>query len=406
MRHRHFKPITKLGTFYFFVTLGVSLVSTIWSVYLNSFLHSSALVGFLTSLFTVVETLAFVFLIPLIERTDKAKTLVVSLVFFAASYFLFSVYSNIYLVIVLGILISVFSSLRITTFGLIVRDNTEDENVSKNEGFVYTLFNSAWLVGPLIAGYVASKFGFESVFFLTTLFIVLSLFSFRLFRLKDGRITKKVDKNILQLIAGFFRRRELVLTYALSMAVTFWWSFIYVYMPIYIVDNGYGEVFLGIFLAAITAPLILFEYLFGKMAGKRGFKKLFFAGFFSLGIFALAGFFVSNIYILCGILVLASISVAMLEPTTEAYFLDLVRKKDRDRYYGIYTTSVNLGSLLGALPAAGLLLVLPFKSLFMLYGIPMIILAFLALKIKDSYEFRKKHKDVLDSGLDSQAPAE
>lgn len=390
IRHRHLKPITKLGVTYVFLSLGISIASTIWSVYLNSFLHNTSLVGFLTSLFTIIEVFAYLILIPLIERTNKAKMFVVSLVFFTISYLLLSVYSNIYVVIALGILIAIFSSLRVTLAGLVIRDNTEDNSVSKNEGVIYALLNSAWFVGPLIAGYLAKVYGFSSVFFFAAVFVLFSIFVFNFFRIKDNRKTKNLDKHMFRVVVEFFQNRERTLTYILTLAVSFWWTFIYVYMPIYIVDKGFGAFLLGIFLAGVSVPLIFCDYLSGRIANKRGFKKLFFIGFITLSILAISCFFISNIYVVCGLLILASVSVSMIEPTSEAYFLDIIEEDERDKYYSIYTTSVNMGSLVGSLPAAALLLFLPFNSLFLYFGIPMVVLAFLALSIKDSYELDRK----------------
>lgn len=389
-RRHHLKIITKLGVFYLFLSIGVSLVATIWSVYLNSFLHSSALVGFLTSFFMLAEVLAYIFLIPLIERVNKAFMLIMSLSFFVLSYLLFSVYSNVYLVIALGTLISIITSLRVTLFGLIVRDKTEDKNVSKNEGIIYALLNSAWLIGPLIAGYFAKVYGFQSVFFLSAVFILISIFTFNFFRIRDKRGTKDVDRHMIPVVLEFFRHKGRVITYFLSIAVNFWWAFIYIYIPIYIIDKGYGGFVLGLFLAGITVPLIFFDYIFGKIAGKRGFKKLFFTGFITLGILSIICFFIQQTYVILGVLILASVSVSMIEPTADAYFFDIVKEEERDKYYGIYTTSGNIGNLFGSLPAAVLLLVLPFKSLFIFFGIPMVILAFFVLRIEDSYESPKK----------------
>jgi MFS family permease len=390
IRHGHLKPISKFGMSYLFFSIAIAAVSTIWSVYLNSFLHNSALVGFLTSAFIVLEVLAYLFLIPVIERGNKVKLLVLCLLFFAVSYFLFSVYSNIYLVIILGALMAVASGFRITLNGLIVRDNSKPKEVSKNEGIIYTLLNLAWFVGPLIAGYLANIYGFNSVFFLAAVLVLISIFIFNFFKIKDKRKTKHVETNIFRLILNFFREKNRVLIYVISLSLPFWWTFIYVYMPIYIVSHGLSDLELGLFISGVTIPLIFGDYIFARIAGRSGFKKLFFIGFMSLGILAISLFFIPNIYIVLGILILAGISVSMIEPTTEAYFLDIVREEERDKYYGIYTTSSQLGGLIGALLAAVLLVFLPFKSLFLFFGIPMILLAFLALKIKDSYEFRKK----------------
>jgi len=390
IRERHLKTITKFSIPYLLISIGVSGVATILSVYLNSFLNNPALVGFLTGLFIVVEVLAYIFLIPLIERGNKIKLLLLSLFFFAVSYFLFAVYSNIYLVIILGFLIAFASSLRTTTSGLIIRDNSESQNVSKNEGIIYTLLNIAWFVGPLISGYLANKYGFASVFFLASALFLFAIFIINFFKIKDKRKTKHVKTNIFKSVLGFFKDRNRILIYFISLSVPFWWAFIYVYMPLFIMSQGLSELELGIFISGVTIPLIFGDYIFARMAGKRGFKKLFFTGFISLGILAISLFFISNIYIILGLLILSGISMAMIEPTIEAYFLDIVKEEERDKYYGIYTTSAHLGALIGVLSAAAFLLFLPFKSLFLLFGIPMIILSFVALRIKDSYEFKRK----------------
>ncbi|HTZ42077.1 MAG TPA: MFS transporter [Candidatus Omnitrophota bacterium] len=390
IRQRHLKPIAKFSIPYLFFSIGIAAVSTIWSVYMNSFLNNSSLVGFLTSIFIVLEVLAYIFLIPMIEKRNKVKLLIICLLFFAVSYLLFSVYSNIFLVIILGALIAVATSLRTTANGLIVRDSSESYNVSKNEGIIYALLNIAWFVGPLIAGYIASTYGINNVFFFASAIILLSVIIMNFLKVKDDRKTKDIDKHIFRMIANFFRDKNRVLIYIISLSVPFWWAFIYVYMPIYIIDSGLSSFTLGLFISGVTIPLIFGDYIFARIAGKKGFRKLFFTGFLSLGILAASLFFISNIYLILALLVLASISVSMIEPTIEAYFLDITEEEERDKYYGIYTTSSQLGTLIGAGAAAAFLAFLPFNYLFLLFGIPMVFFAFLSLKIKESYESEKK----------------
>lgn len=392
IRHKHLKPITKFSIPYLFITIAIASVATILSLYLDSFLHNPARVGFLTSLSLVVEILAYIFLIPLIERGNKVKLLLLSLLSFAISYFLFGIYSNIYLVIILGILIAFASSLRMTTGGLIIRDNSESGNVAKNEGVIYALLNIAWLIGPLISGYLANKYGFSSVFFLSSALILFSIFIISFSKIKDKIKVKYIKTNIFKSILNFFKEKDRVLIYIISLSVPFWWAFIYVYMPLFIIANGLSELQLGLFISGVTVPLIFGDYIFARIAGKKGFKKLFFIGFISLGILAISLFFIQNIYLILSLLIFAGISISMIEPTIEAYFLDIVKEEERDKYYSIYSTSAHLGALIGAGSAAAVLAFLPFKSLFLLFGIPMIALSFVALKIKDSYESKKKYK--------------
>ncbi len=389
-RKRGLRIIERIGIFYVFLSLGISIVYTIWAVYLESFFHNASSVGLLTSVFTFLAVFSYLLFIPLVEKKSKTTLLFISLLFFAISYLLFSLYSNFYLVIILGAVLFIMGSLRITTFGILVRDKTSNKSVSKNEGFMYTLLNISWFVGPLIAGFVANKYGFQNVFFLSFLLVLVSILFFRGFKIKDNRKTKKIDSNIFRLIIDFFSKKDRVLSYVVSGAVNFWWVLIYIYIPIYIIEQGHGTFLVGLFLSAVIIPLIFLEYPFGKIAGKKGFKKLFFVGFLILAFICVLCFFVSNIYVLLFLLVLANVGISMIESTSEAYFFDIISKTQRDKYYGVYNTAVDVGTLLGTFPAALLLLFFSFKSIFVLFGFFMVLFALVSLKMREIYEFKRK----------------
>ena len=95
-------------------------------------------------------------------------------------------------------------------------------------------------------------------------------------------------------------------------------------MPLYIITNNLSEFWIGIFLFATPIPLILLEFKISKHAEKIGYDKLFMAGFLIAGIFSLLCFFTSNIFLIMIYLILASIGLAMLEPTTESYFFKII----------------------------------------------------------------------------------
>lgn len=383
------KPISKLGTFYLIASVGFAMVSTIWAIYLESFVHNASSVGFLTTLFIGVGILSYFLLIPVIEKRSKSRLLFAAFLIFLVSYLIFSIYSNFYLVVFLGIVLAIAVSLRVTVFGIIVRDKTKTKEVSKNEGLIYTLLNLAWLIGPLIAGYLAQKYGFKPVFLIAAITIFLSMLLFKFFKIKDHRNTKRTDHNIFKISIDFFKNKNRVKAYLVSGAVNFWWALIYIYIPIRIVELGLGNFIVGVFLAGVIVPLVLFEYYFGKLVGKKGFKKIFFLGFLILGFLSLLCFFLGNIYFILAALVLASIGISMLEPTTEAYFFDIIKKEQRDKYYGPYNTAIDIGYLFGALSPALILLIFPFKAIFVFFAIIMFFLSLFSLKIKEVFESRR-----------------
>ena len=357
---------------------------------MDSFINSVILVGILSSVLTVISFLSYFFFIPLIERSDKGKIFSYSLFLFIISYILFALNHNFYLFIALAVVITVLYTLRITSFGIVVRDNSEDNAVSSNEGIVYTFMNIAWVIGPLVAGFIAFELGITWVFLLSALFLTFGLIFFKVFEIKDPKGKKRIDNNFFKNFIDFFKDKERVLAYALSGGVNLWWALIYLFIPLMIIRSSLGELWVGYFLFGVAVPLILFEYVFAKWAGKHGFKKLFKIGYILVSIIAFTCFFVSNIYIILSLLILASVGMAMLESTTEAYFFDILKRKEKYRFYGPYNTAIDTGSFIGKIFPSLMLIFLPFKFVFLLFGVFMFLLFLISFKTKNVVELRKK----------------
>lgn len=385
----HFSTINKLNCVGIFSGLATAAVATIWAIYLDSFIHNAAYVGFLAAIFTIVGIVSYIFLTPIIEKSKKANLYSIAILIYIIAYLLFALLPFIWAIIILGIIISMVGSLRITLFGIIYRDKSKDKDVSKNEGLIYTLTNISWFVSPIFAGFLANKYGIKSVFFFAAIIFLITSIILRFSEIKDNRKTKRLNKNSLKVFLNFFKNKDRVKAYILGGGIDFWWALIYIYIPIYLFENGFSTKIIGYFLGAIVIPLVLIEYPVGKFAGKKGFKKLFVLGYTILGIAALASFFMSNIYLILLILVLASFGAGMLESTTEAYFFDTISKKQRDKFYGSYNTTSDIHAFLGRALPATILLFLPFRSIFILFGVAMFIFAFISSRTKEIIENKR-----------------
>lgn len=377
--------IDKLGFVGFISNLGFASVATIWAIYLESFFHNESYVGLTITALTIISLFFFIIITSLIEKNDKLKLYTISLFLYAISYLVFGFLSTIYGVLLLSVFMAFVISIRVTSYGIIISDKSKKKNLTKNEGFIYTLMNMSWLIGPLIAGFVSQQFGLRAVFLFAALFAFMAFLLLINFRIKDGRITKNYDGNLIKICREFFKNKNLRGCYILSGAINFWWALIYVYIPLTIVDSGYKTELVGYFLFAVVVPLILFTYPFGKLAGKVGFKKIFFIGYLVLGISAIVCFFINNLIIILGVLVLSSIGAAMVESTTESYFFDISKSK-KDKYYGIYNTTIDVNNAVASFIGAIILFVLAFKFLFLFFGGVMILISLLSLRIKNVIE--------------------
>ena len=387
-----FTGIGKLSIIAFLVAISSSLVDTIWAVYIDSFVHSEAIVGLISAGLTLVAFFSFFFFTPIIEKNSKSKIFSYSLLMFGITYALFAINSNFYFFVILAFIMTILYTLKITSFGIIIKDKSPNKVLSRNEGIRYTFMNLAWVIGPLIAGYVSDKYGISKVFVLGSLFAFLSLLFFKVSSIRDLNVKKKVETKVWKNFKEFFVNKDRRTAYVLGGGIALWWSFIYLFIPLEIIRHGLSNMWIGYFLFGVAIPLIFLEYYFSKLAGKIGSKKMFKLGFLIISVFSFACFFASNIYVIMLLLILASLGAAMLEPTVEAYFFDVVRDDKECRFYGPYNTSLDVYHFIGRFSSALVLFILPFKFLFLLFGIYMFALFLYAFKARNVIESREKNK--------------
>lgn len=387
-----FTGIARLSIVGLIISFAMAFISTIWAVFINSFVHNDVSVGLISAFLTLVAFFSFFLIIPVIEKRNKDRILTYSLLLTFPILLLFLFVKDIYFFIFLAVVLIFLSSLRMTSFGVIVRDISKSRHLSRNEGLIYTFANISWVVGPLFAGYFASRFGMGNVFVLSGVFMLLAFFVFKATRIKDRHISKREDFNFFKNFKDFFSDRERVLCYTLGGGITMWHTMIYLFMPLLIIREGFDSFFVGVFLFLVSVPLILFEYPFAKLAGKKGFKKIFVLGYFIIAVISFICFFVSDIFLLFFLFFAASVGIAMIEPTREAYFFDIAEGDEEYRFYGPFNTTIDLNGLVARILASVSLIFLPFKFLFILFGVLMLVMSLLSFKIRGIVEARRKVK--------------
>jgi MFS family permease len=378
--------ITELSFVGFVMSIALAFMDTVWSIYIDSFVHNTVIVGFVTAFLALLSVLSFFLFIPLVEKTNKPKLFSFSILLVALTYLVFAIDKRFFIFIVFASILVVLGTLRATSFGIMVRDKSAKNRFSRNEGFLFTLANIAWILGPLAAGYLSSRYGVSMVFILAAVFMVIAFLLFKTFRIKDSNVKHKTDTDLIKNFFTFFKSRERRIAYFLGGGVHLWWAFIYVFMPLFIIRNGLNDVWVGYFLFAVAFPLVLFEYKFSKIVEKRGFKKMFKIGFLIVTILAFLCFFVGNVYIVLGLIALASVGMAMLEPTTDAYFFDILEGKEALRFYGPYNTTVDINNVIGRSLSAVVLIFFPFKFLFLFFALLMFLMFLLSSKTKKIIE--------------------
>lgn len=392
-KHRggyYFTGIAKLSIVGMLVSLSAAFLNTIWAIYIDSFLHSEVYVSLFSAFLTIVAFISYFVFIPIVEKSDKAKIFSYSLLSFIIFFLIFAFSTNLIVLFVIAVIMTAMLSLRVTSYGLLVKDISERRNLSTNEGLVYTFLNIAFVVGPLVAGLIAARFGNPWVFGISALFILMAFFFFKSTGIKDTEGKKHIDHDMIRNFKDYFKKSDRTIAYLLRGGVNMWWILIYLFVPLWMVRQGMSTSAIGIFLFAIAVPLIALEFYFSRKAAKIGFRKIFQFGYLLVAIISLLCFFFTEVYVVLSLLALASIGLAMLEPTTEAYFFDILGGKERYRYYGPFNTSIDFGNFVAKIAGAVLLLFFPFTSIFILFSVFMLILFFLSFKTKKVIESKRR----------------
>lgn len=376
--------VAKFSVVVFIISFAAAMVDTIWAVYLNSFLNNASYVGLLSGALTLVSLFSSLVLVPLVAKHNKSRLYMIALIVYFFAYLLFSINTSLFFLIIIAVVLTICYSMRLSVFGILMKDISSKNKMTSNVGLIYTFLNAAWVLGPLLGGYVLATSGVSKVFFLSSMFIFTALLLFVFSGIKDSNINRKFDGRVFKNFMNYFKTRERRISYFLSGGISFWWVLIYIYTPLMIESSDIGIEWIGYFLFAVAIPLILCEYLFSKMILKRGYGPIMFVGYLILAVCSiLSFFFFNNIYIVLGLLVLASFGGAMIEPISEAYFFSILKNKDEEtRFFGPYNSTFDFNLFLGKVIPAFMLLFFSFNYIFVVYSLVMISLSFLSLKAK------------------------
>ena len=389
------KKIRRLGKTAFVTSLALSLISTAWALYVKGVVGKESLVGLITSLFIAISFLSYFFIIPIIEKRNKLRIVIISSIMLALIYFSYAFITNLYVFIIVACVMSVIGPLRTSAMGLIVKSNCQKKKLSRSEGFIYTIYNISFFIGPLIGGFILKNYDINYIFVIAPIIFLLGIWILKSAKLNEGGQKKKIDTNVIKNLMDFFKDKDRAKAYMFHSGVNFWWSLIYIFIPLMMIKS-LDIYWVGIFLAFVAVPLILFEVPFAARVGRKGYKWMFFLGFLIPAIVALLCFIFFNIWFMIAALILASIGLAMLEPTTESYFFDVSKGKEDQRFYAPYNTAIDTGSLLGRLLPALFLLFLDIKYVLLIFAVGMAFLSLLSLTIRDVIEDEVGKKKVKD----------
>jgi len=241
---------------------------------------------------------------------------------------------------------------------------------------------AAWTIGPFLGVWLMGIWK-PAPFILASIAACCLLFVFWKLRLGNGKAIHKARSkppNPFAYLHRFIKQPRLITgwTFAVIRSCA-WWVYV-VYLPIYAVENGYGEQLGGILLSATNAMLFLTPLMQKAMRGRV--RSTIILGFScSSFLFLLASFDIFGSLFAIAFLVAGSLCLILLDMSAGLPFLMAVRPSERTEMSAVYSTYRDVSGVLTPGTASLVLIVAPLQMMFGLTAISLIACTYLATKL-------------------------
>jgi MFS family permease len=256
------------------------------------------------------------------------------------------------------------------TLSLYIMDHIRKEDLTHSEPLRLAVSTFSWVVGPATGTWLFTYYGSWGAQVSVFLAGLLLLTGFWVARLSDPNALASgtiASANPFANAWGFFRQPRLRLAWSIAFARSCFWSGVFIYGPLLIVEGGLAKTQAGYVISA-TQLMLPMSLLYGRIARKSGVRPVITVCFASLALFTcLAGLFGSSHVtsaIIC--LLLASFCATGLDGVGGVPFLRAVRPRQRRAMASVYRTFFEAAELLPGVVYSVVLLYFDVGAVFVL----------------------------------------
>ncbi|HRY31093.1 MAG TPA: MFS transporter [Candidatus Paceibacterota bacterium] len=284
--------------------------------------------------------------------------------------------------------------LMILNLDIFLESQSADAETGGIRGFYLTSLNLAYVIGPLFGGLLIMEHlgpvpgvtGIAPVYIWASLLLIpMALIARKYLRpFVDGNYQKSGVFETLRKISYNF---DLVKICGSSFVLNFFYSWMIIYMPIFLHSIGFSLSQVVSIVGIALIPFVLLQALAGKVADKiLGEKELMTAGFIVAGLATLAISFIGSgsFWVWAGILFTTRIGACVVEIMNETYLFKKINANDVD-ILSLYRAIGESAYLIAPVIASiFLVFVIDIKYLFVALGIITLYGIRFSLTLKDT----------------------
>lgn len=273
----------------------------------------------------------------LADKFGRRSIIIYGLVFSAISAISLGLVNDLSVMYVVSILVGLIGSIGHPAHGAMVADILPEDKRQEGFGLLRIVGNMAWLVGPTIGGFVASK-SFLALFIADAVFscIVAGIVFLFLPESKPQPHPNEEPASLLKTISGYgtvMRNFAFMAFIIASILMTTVYQQMYNSLSVYLRDNhGIDPQGYGLLLSTSAITVILFQLFVTKLIKRQppfimmGLGAIFYSiGFMLFGVVAQFALFAMNIFII-------TIGEMIIMPVSQALVANFAPAEMRGRY--------------------------------------------------------------------------
>lgn len=269
---------------------------------------------------------------------------------------------------------------------ILLEKYSSDALTGSIRGIYMSIGNMAWVISPLIAGFIISATNHQTVFLVAGLILIPTILMI-LLNFKDFKDGQYKFTPISRLFLMLPKHKNTFKIWMTSFLLSFFYSWMVIYTPIYLrLDIGFDWTTIGLMFTLMLLPFVILEAPLGKLADERfGEKEMLSLGFIIMAIgTAFLGFInTPDFWLFASALVITRIGASMVEIMNETYFFKKYGASDSD-LVSLFRMTKPIAYIVGPLTGSFFLLFTNYNYLFfILAGIVLFGLKY-SLTLKDT----------------------
>ncbi len=321
------------------------------------------LIGLTVSLVYFASFFAEVPIGLLVDKFGRRSIMIASLLLLACMGGVYFFVNDIVLLMILELIFGVIAVAFWVPSSVLVRDYSPKGQFGKSEGIYFTFMQGGWIVGPIIAGFIADKIEPKFAFLAFSVFVLIGAAYSHFVLVKrsprrKGALLKDTSKlfNLLRSFKGYMRmHKHSIPLYLTSMFANIWIGIEWVFIQIASsrVFN-LSEIAVGLIFAAMMTVEGSLYFTAGHIMDKVGKKFVLLAGFLLLFTSTYFVFLSTNVYMFLFFVLLGAGALAWIVPGTEAIATELIPIRKRGEMTGVFDSSKDFGLMIGPLVGGAL----------------------------------------------------